>query len=97
MAIMGCETLPKELGTCRGIQEAHRNTSNHMDSQEFIRIWDWIKEVELRLTDQRNREREGRQWREDLTERRRAEVPTLEKVTGARHRRSPPVSRGGNR
>jgi hypothetical protein len=52
--------------------------------------------VELRLTDQRNRERgkpmEGGAHREEE-----AEVPTLEKVTGERRRRSPPVSRGGNR
>jgi hypothetical protein len=35
MANWGGETLPKELGTCRGIQEAYRNVANHMDSQDF--------------------------------------------------------------
>jgi hypothetical protein len=35
MPILGGETLPKELKTCRGIQWDTRTHIQHFDSQEF--------------------------------------------------------------
>jgi hypothetical protein len=50
----------RELETCRDIQGTQKNTSNHMDSQEFIRIWIWAQEVGRSSIYWETEEREGR-------------------------------------
>jgi hypothetical protein len=68
-AIWGGETLPKELGTCRGIQQAYRNLSMHLDSQ----IWQRLKNlhkgvVRGKVCTERQREKGKQQRGEELTE-----------------------------
>jgi hypothetical protein len=65
-----------------------------MDSQEFLRIWIWHKRGGREFTDQRNRERGGKTMEGGAHREEEAEELTQERVTGARRRRSPPVSRG---
>jgi hypothetical protein len=38
MAILDCETLPKELGTCREFNGTQRNHIQHFDSQKIHRF-----------------------------------------------------------
>jgi hypothetical protein len=84
-----------ELVTCKDTQEAHRNTLHDLDSLEFTEFWIWAQKGGIgELTAQRDGEREGAQWRDVLTREEEAEKPMQERDTGARRRRSPPVSRG---
>jgi hypothetical protein len=46
MAKLDGETPQRELGTCRDIQEAHRNLFMHWDSQSWTRIWNWATKGE---------------------------------------------------
>jgi hypothetical protein len=55
----GGKTLPKELGTCKYTQEAHRNTLHHLDSLEFTEFGIGHKKGgKGELTAQRNGERD---------------------------------------
>jgi hypothetical protein len=40
------ETLPKELGTYRGIQGAYRDTSKHLIHKNLTKIWNLSQRVE---------------------------------------------------
>jgi hypothetical protein len=38
MTSLGCETLPKELGTCKGVQMIHMYTNKCLDHMNFAKI-----------------------------------------------------------
>jgi hypothetical protein len=43
MASLSCETLPKELGTCRDVQMIHMDIHKCLDHMNFDNNWNWIK------------------------------------------------------
>jgi hypothetical protein len=82
----------------RNLQRYARDTKEHIPPLGFTgisRIWDRESKVGrgvlTRLWIRERRERKGKAAHREEE----AEVPMLEKVTGARRRRSPPVSRRG--
>jgi hypothetical protein len=86
MAIWGGKTLPKELGTCKDTQEAHRNTYDHLVSLEFTGILNGHKGVEEGASLVAWAQREGGKEREKRIHTREGSTSTGSPERNSRHR-----------
>jgi hypothetical protein len=49
MASLGCETLPRVLGTCRGVQTIHMDIHKCLDHRNFEKNLELDQRVEHKL------------------------------------------------